>query len=79
MFLDIMNIKVFHIAEPSRVEHNLDSDYFATAHPRLSVRFVAYKVLLDRFFEFQTEFINKTENFSNFIVRIRPCVLCVYI
>ncbi len=46
MFLDIMNIKVFHIAEPSRVEHNHDSDYFATAHLGLPIRFVAYKVLL---------------------------------
>ena len=50
MFLDIMHIKVFHLSEPSRVEHNHASDYFATAHLGLSIRVVAYKVVLDRFF-----------------------------
>ena len=69
MFLNIIEVKVFHVSKPSKMKRNHDSDYFTTTHFRDPFRFISDKVFLNRFLKRKTEFINKIENFSNFIVR----------
>ncbi len=69
MDLYIIDIKVFHnIPIASTMKHYHDCNDLDGAHFMGSLRFISKEMFFDGFFKFNAEFVNKIENFGNFVV-----------
>ena len=68
MLLHIEQVKVFHAPEPAQMEKDEYADDLAVAHCRGPPGFLSKDELFGALFKFLAEFIDNTENISNFIV-----------
>ncbi|EON77584.1 hypothetical protein ADIS_1803 [Lunatimonas lonarensis] len=59
---------MLHVPETAGMEHYHDGDDLAVAHPRGSLGFVSQQVVSDGFLKLDVEFVDKIENFGNFVV-----------
>lgn len=68
MDLHIIDIKVFHIPETSSMKHHHDGNDLTGTQFQSPLGFISQNVFFNRIVKFNAEFVNKIENFGNFVV-----------
>ncbi len=64
----IMEVEVLHVPESPGMEHYHNGNDLTGAQFRPSLGLVSKEMFFDGFVKFNAEFIDKIENFDNFIV-----------